>query len=181
MAPDKSFMNFGSKGDPCNAKCDLKKMKRKESNRLSAQRSRNKKHQQLEELLRRVNLLKEENQSYSDRINATNQMYQNMASQNKVLRAQFDELSDRLRSMNDVIHIASEVNGVAIDTQEIPDTSHKPWQLPFPAQPMLQDPFLPQPILQDSFLPQPPPLLQDPWHLSCVNQPIAASADYFLD
>lgn len=166
MAPTKSLANFGS---TCNANCDLKKMKRKESNRLSAQRSRNRKHQQLEELRRQVNLLKEENQLYSDRINATNQMYQNMNSQNKILKAQFDELSDRLGSLNHVIHIASGVNGVGIDTQEIPDASLKPWQLPFPAQPMLQNSFLSQ------------PMLQAPWHhLPYVAQPVAGSADYFL-
>lgn len=158
MAPKQPSANLGSEGYPQDSMYELKKMKRKESNRLSAKRSRERKQQQLAELHSQASHLIKENESYSDRINATTEMYLKVASQNDVLRAQMAELTDRLRSMNEVIHAASAVNGVAFDTQEIPDILLEPWQLPFPAQPMLSEPW------------QLPPF---------PAQPIAASADNF--
>lgn len=126
----------GSEGDPRYAKYDEKKRKRMISNRDSARRSREKKQQHLEELKTQAANLKNENDSYSNQINATTHMYTQVASENNVLRAQVAELTDRLRSMNNVIRVASLVNGVTFDIQEIPEFSPEPWQLPFPVQPI---------------------------------------------
>lgn len=141
MAPKQSPASSGSEGDLGVANHDLKKMKRKESNRLSAMRSRQKKQQQLAELNGQVSCLTKDNEAYFNEINVTTERYLNVASQNDVLRAQVAELTDRLRSLNDVIHVASVVNGVAFDTQEIPHNPPEQWQLPFPAQPISLDPW----------------------------------------
>ncbi|KAG6425403.1 hypothetical protein SASPL_115836 [Salvia splendens] len=113
---------------------DERRRKRKLSNRESARRSRMKKQQRLDELLEEEGRIKEENKKLSQMIDATTQLHLNAASNNNVLRAQIAELTDRLRSLNSVLQIASEVSGLMIDIPDIPDTLLEPWQLPCPIQ-----------------------------------------------
>ncbi|KAL3629163.1 hypothetical protein CASFOL_026385 [Castilleja foliolosa] len=56
--------------------------------------------------------------------------------ENNVVRAQLAELTDRRRSLNSVLQIASEVSGFAFDIQDIPDNLLEPWQLPCPVHPI---------------------------------------------
>ncbi|XP_047962431.1 bZIP transcription factor 53 [Salvia hispanica] len=114
--------------------CDERKRKRKLSNRESARRSRMKKQQRLDELIGEEGRIKEENKKLSEMIDATANLYLDVASNNNVLRAQISELTDRLRSLNSVLQIASEVSGLVIDIPDIPDTLLEPWQLPCPIQ-----------------------------------------------
>ncbi|XP_073158443.1 bZIP transcription factor 53-like [Henckelia pumila] len=134
---------MASKQQPTSSGSDPeeRKRKRKLSNRESARRSRMKKQQHLDELLAQERQMKEENKKLSQMIDDASQLYLNFASGNNVLRAQVSELTDRLRSLNSVIHIASEVSGLAFDIQDVPDTFLEPWQLPCPVQPIPADMF----------------------------------------
>ena len=122
----------GSDGDPQIAVIDDKKRKRMISNRESAKRSRMKKQQRLDELIAQVSQLQNENSQIMQRVNATTHLYATYASDNNVLKAQVVELTNRLRSLNEVLYIAEEVSGLAMDIPEIPDPMLEPWQLPCP-------------------------------------------------
>ncbi|XP_047971105.1 bZIP transcription factor 53-like [Salvia hispanica] len=115
---------------------DERKRKRKLSNRESARRSRIRKQQHLDELIAQEQKLIDDNKKLREMTESTTQLYLNVESNNNVLRAQLAELTDRLRSLNSVLQIASEVNGFAVDIPDIPDTLLEPWQLPCPVQPI---------------------------------------------
>ncbi|GER43702.1 basic-leucine zipper transcription factor family protein [Striga asiatica] len=120
---------------------DERKRKRKQSNRESARRSRMRKQQKLVELMEQVTQLEEENKKMMQMINGSSQLYLGFASENNVLRARAVELTERLRSLNSVIQIASEVSGMALDVPDIPssDSVLEPWKLPCPMQ-AIRDP-----------------------------------------
>ncbi|XP_060193013.1 bZIP transcription factor 11-like [Lycium barbarum] len=92
---------------------DERKRKRMISNRESARRSRMKKHEYLDELIARVDLLKEENNQIVTNINMVIQLYLNVEAENSVLKAQIAELSHRLQSLKE-INRRSSANGAAI-------------------------------------------------------------------
>ncbi|XVF32890.1 hypothetical protein REPUB_Repub17cG0122000 [Reevesia pubescens] len=121
-----------SDSDPRYANIDEKKRKRMLSNRESARRSRMRKQKELGDLVNEVSTLQKENGQLSESINVTIQRYIEMESSNNVLRAQAMELTERLRSLNSVLHIVQEVSGFAVDIPEI-----QPWQLPYPIQPIM--------------------------------------------
>ncbi|GFP80612.1 ocs element-binding factor 1 [Phtheirospermum japonicum] len=87
-----------------------------------------------------VGQTEEENKKLRQMIDGASQLYLNFASDNNVLRAQVAELTDRLRSLNSVIQIASEVSGVAFDVPDVPDSLLEPWRLPCPVQPTMVNP-----------------------------------------
>ncbi|XP_073151449.1 bZIP transcription factor 53-like [Henckelia pumila] len=115
---------------------DERKRKRKISNRESARRSRMRKQKHLDELIAQEKQVQEENKRLRQMIDSASQMHLNFSSENNVLRAQVSELTDRLQSLNSVLHIASEVSGMAFDIPDIPDSLLEPWQLPCPVQPI---------------------------------------------
>lgn len=127
-----------SKNQPTSPGSDVdeRKRKRKLSNRESARRSRVRKQQHLDELIGQEQKLVDENKKLREMIDGASQLYLNFASDNNVLRAQLAELTDRLRSLNSVLQIASEVSGLAFDIPDIPETLLEPWQLPCPVQPI---------------------------------------------
>ncbi|KAG4138411.1 hypothetical protein ERO13_D07G132900v2 [Gossypium hirsutum] len=116
---------------------DERKRKRMLSNRESARRSRIRKQKQLEDLVNEVSALQKDNSQLSEKINVATQRYAEMECANNVLRAQAMELTERLRSLNSVLHIVEEVSGYAVDIPEIPDPLMKPWQIPCPVQPIM--------------------------------------------
>ncbi|XWS31819.1 hypothetical protein CRYUN_Cryun23aG0109000 [Craigia yunnanensis] len=126
-----------SDSDPRYANIDERKRKRMLSNRESARRSRMRKQKQLEDLVNEVSALQKDNSQLSERINVTTQRYIEMESANNVLRAQAMELTERLQSLNSVLHIVEEVSGYAVDIPEILDPQLKPWQLPCLIQPIM--------------------------------------------
>lgn len=128
--------NLGSDADLRYANLDERKRKRMISNRESARRSRAKKQHRLDELLGEISRLQNENNTIMKKIDGATQMFVGSASQNNVLRAQLTELTDRLHSLNSVLHIAQEVSGLAMDIPELPDTLLEPWKLPCPNQPI---------------------------------------------
>ncbi|RZC56232.1 hypothetical protein C5167_015090 [Papaver somniferum] len=130
-------VSSGSEGDPQYIMVDDKKKRRMISNRESARRSRMKKQKHLDGLLNQVVELQKQNDEITQRANSTTQIYNNVDSENKILRAQMAELTDRLQSLNSVLRIVEEVSGFDIDIPEIPDPLLKPWQVPCPYMPIM--------------------------------------------
>ncbi|KAF8401337.1 hypothetical protein HHK36_012271 [Tetracentron sinense] len=107
------------------------------SNRESAKRSRMRKQQHLDDLLNQVSHLQQENNEIVKRVDVTTQIYNGVAAENNILKAQVMELTDRLQSLNSVLFVMEEVSGFSMDIPELPDPLLKPWQLPCPSQPIM--------------------------------------------
>ncbi|CAO2826635.1 unnamed protein product [Amaranthus hypochondriacus] len=125
-------VNSGSDSDPRYANMDERKRKRMISNRESARRSRMRKQQHVDELVKEAQQLKSQNLEISNKIDAVSQIYIGVQSENNVLRAQMVELTDRLRSLNSVLQFMQDISGFAMDIPEIPDNMLEPWQIPCP-------------------------------------------------
>ncbi|KAL9686095.1 hypothetical protein QQ045_023550 [Rhodiola kirilowii] len=124
----KQAVTSGSDGCP-----DERKRKRMLSNRESARRSRMKKLKQMDDLINQVTQLKSENDQMIQRIAATEQSYMYVAAERDIVQAEAMALTGRLQSLNEVIYIAEQVNDLAIDGPEFPDSFIEPWQLPYQA------------------------------------------------
>lgn len=96
-----------------------------------------KKQQRLDDLINQAAQLRNENEQIVMQVNLITQQYAELETENSVLRAQVMELTERLQSLNSVLHIFEEVSGMAMDIPEIPDPLLRPWQLPCPAQPIM--------------------------------------------
>ncbi|XP_065007599.1 bZIP transcription factor 53-like [Musa acuminata AAA Group] len=116
---------------------DVRKRKRMLSNRESARRSRIKKQQQLDDLINQEAQLKSQNSQIAVQINLVTEQYNKVESENAVLGAQLRELTERLQSVNSVLHFIEEFSGMAMDIPEIPDPLLMPWKLPGMAQPVI--------------------------------------------
>ncbi|XP_073138381.1 bZIP transcription factor 53-like [Henckelia pumila] len=129
---------MSSKQQPSSSGSDVeeRKRKRKLSNRESARRSRMRKQQHLDELLAQERRIADDNKKLRQTIDETSQLHGDLASKNNVLRAQVAELTDRLRSLNSFLQVASDVSDLVFDIQDIPDSLLEPWQLPRPIQPI---------------------------------------------
>ncbi|OVA16763.1 Basic-leucine zipper domain [Macleaya cordata] len=134
-------MSSGSEGDPQYMVMDDRKKRRMLSNRESARRSRMRKQQHLDDLINQVAQLQKENNEIVKSVNNTTELYIKVESENRILRAQMTELSDRLQSLNSVLRIIEEISGFPMDIPEIPDPLLKPWQLPCPSQPIMANMF----------------------------------------
>ncbi|XP_050204055.1 bZIP transcription factor 53 [Mercurialis annua] len=127
----------GSDGDPRYANVDERKRKRMISNRESARRSRQRKQKQMEDLINEAALLQNENSKLRQSADVSSQRYAEVKSANDVLKAQANELTDRLRSLNSVLQLVEDYSGFAVDIPEIPDPLLRPWQLPCSVQPIM--------------------------------------------
>lgn len=108
------------------------------SNRESARRSRMRKQQHLDDLVREAAQLKSENGRILMQISLLTQQYVILDGDNAVLRAQVMELTERLTSVNSVLRFVEEFSGFEMDIPEIPDPLMKPWRLSgFPAPPIM--------------------------------------------
>ncbi|MED6171170.1 hypothetical protein PIB30_038252 [Stylosanthes scabra] len=110
------LQNSGSE-EELQALMDQRKRKRMISNRESARRSRMRKQKHLDDLVSQVGQLRKENQQILTSVNITTQQYLSVESENSVLRAQVEELSHRLDSLNEIIDFlnannTSATNGV---------------------------------------------------------------------
>lgn len=95
-----------------------------------------KKQKQLEDLTNEISRLQSANSQLVQSIKEKEDAYNEIESNNTVLRAQTMELFDRLRFLNSILEIAEEVSGLSVEIPEIPDPLLKPWQLPYPIQPI---------------------------------------------
>lgn len=116
---------------------DPKKRKRMVSKRESARRSRMRKQQHLDDLIKQVAQLKDENAKIAMQINVCTEQYLKVDGQNTILKAQIDELAGRLRSLVSVLQFIEEFSGMQMDIPEIPEPTVEPWQFPFPNQPII--------------------------------------------
>ncbi|OMO74355.1 hypothetical protein CCACVL1_16802 [Corchorus capsularis] len=151
------MQNSGSEED-LQALMDERKRKRMISNRESARRSRMRKQKHLDDLMGQVTQLRKENHEIMTRINLTTQHYMNVEAENSVLRAQANELSHRLQSLNEIIGFlngSSNEHNNNFDVHEDLSSTSTSFGFPEPA--------------ADSFL--------NPFNLAYLNQPIMASAD----
>ncbi|OMO75616.1 hypothetical protein COLO4_25979 [Corchorus olitorius] len=155
------MQNSGSEED-LQALMDERKRKRMISNRESARRSRMRKQKHLDDLMGQVTQLRKENHEIMTRINLTTQHYMNVEAENSVLRAQANELSHRLQSLNEIISFlngsnSNDHNNNNFDAHE--DLSSTSTSLI----------GFPEPAADSCFL--------NPFNLAYLNQPIMASAD----
>jgi len=110
------------------------------SNRESARRSRARKQQRLEELVAEVARLQAENAEVQSRIATFDREFSKVDGENAVLRARHGELAGRLESLGSVLEVL-QMAGAPVDIPEIPDPLLRPWQPPFPMQPIAADAF----------------------------------------
>ncbi|OEL26451.1 hypothetical protein BAE44_0012530 [Dichanthelium oligosanthes] len=108
--------SFGSEGDmELQARMELKRKRRMESNRVSAKRSRQRKQQHLDDLNSQVDQLRTTKQQLITALNNTTQNYAAAEAQNSVLRTQMIELESRLSALRDIIYYmnANQVSNAA--------------------------------------------------------------------
>ncbi|KAI3959065.1 hypothetical protein MKX01_023741 [Papaver californicum] len=99
------FHKTGSEGDVHqHVEMDQRKRKRMLSNRESARRSRMRKQKHLDELMDQVTQIRKENNQILTSVNLTTQHYLNIESENSILRAQMEELNNRLHSLTEISH-----------------------------------------------------------------------------
>ncbi|XP_042398574.1 bZIP transcription factor 11-like [Zingiber officinale] len=81
-----------------------RKLRRMLSNRESARRSRLRKQKHMQDLTAQVGRLRKENGQILVALDATAQLYAGVEAENTVLRAQAEELSARLKSLNEIAY-----------------------------------------------------------------------------
>lgn len=109
-----------------------------------------KKQKLLEDLMSDMTKLREENHQILSSINITTQHLMSIESENLVLRAQAEELTDRLESLNEIITVLNAGND-AFDGFDTGGGTGAGFMEPF-----------------DGFM-----------NMACMNQPIMASPDLF--
>ncbi|KAL1561056.1 bZIP transcription factor 53-like [Salvia divinorum] len=98
-----------SSGRSSSSDVQQRKQRRMQSNRESARRSRMKKQKHLDDLAAEVALLSKQNSHISNSINAAADHCVEIEAHNSVLRAQVTELSQRLRSLDQILtHAAAD-------------------------------------------------------------------------
>ncbi|XP_019165105.1 PREDICTED: bZIP transcription factor 11 [Ipomoea nil] len=147
------MQNSGSEGD-LQELMDQRKRKRMISNRESARRSRMRKQKHLDDLVFQVGHLRKENSQIITSMSITTQHYLNVEAENSILRAQMDELSHRLQSLNEMISFLNGNN----------------WGSEIDQQPYLYSTVLNE-TLDDGFF-----MNNSCWNFVCVNKPIMATA-----
>ncbi|XP_062192958.1 bZIP transcription factor 11-like isoform X1 [Phragmites australis] len=96
--------SYGSEGDmELQARMELKRKRRMESNRESAKRSRQRKQQHLDNLNSQVDQLRMQKQQLNTALNITTQNYAAAEAQNSVLRTQMKELESWLCELCEII------------------------------------------------------------------------------
>ncbi|MBA0555965.1 hypothetical protein Golob_026109 [Gossypium lobatum] len=118
--------NSNSSGSRQHQLMDQRKRKRMESNRESARRSRMRKQKHLDDLVGQITELKKDNNQILTSINFTTHRYLNIEADNSVLRAQMTELSQRLDSLNDILHYLNR-EGI----EYTPDCFTNPFNVPY--------------------------------------------------
>ncbi|KAL8148612.1 bZIP transcription factor 44-like [Apium graveolens] len=101
--------NSGSEGDLM----DQRKRKRMQSNRESARRSRQRKQNHIDELMAQAAQLRKENNQIITTTNLTNQQFAKVEAENSVLKAQMDELTQRLQSLNEILDYINNTTAAA--------------------------------------------------------------------
>ncbi|KAG8499087.1 hypothetical protein CXB51_005495 [Gossypium anomalum] len=126
MASCSGNSNSNSSGSTQHQLMDQRKRKRMESNRESARRSRMRKQKHLDDLVEQITELKKDNNQILTSINFTTHRYLKIEAENSVLRAQMTELSQRLDSLDDILHYLNR-EGI----EYTPDCFTNPFNVPY--------------------------------------------------
>ncbi|TXG64593.1 hypothetical protein EZV62_011587 [Acer yangbiense] len=157
-----AIQNSGSDED-LQALMDQRKRKRMISNRESARRSRMRKQKHLDDLMSQVDQLRKDNHQIISNISITTQHFSTIEAENSVLRAQVDELTHRLQSLNDIISFMNTT------TPSFDQDTYSSFMI-------TADHHHHQPVMVDNNF-----LMNNPLNLSYLNQqPIMASADHHM-
>ncbi|KAG1368112.1 bZIP transcription factor 11 [Cocos nucifera] len=115
---------------------DRKKQKRMLSNRESARRSRIRKQKHLDDLRAQVSQLRQENSEILAAWSLATKNYLALEAENSVLRTQMMELSSRLQSLDDILHL---LNGSFSTSHghQFTDGSCNPWNPMYMNQPIM--------------------------------------------
>ncbi|KAJ8641354.1 hypothetical protein MRB53_018048 [Persea americana] len=130
------LQNSGSEED-LQLLMDQRKLKRMQSNRESARRSRMRKQKHLDDLMAQVAQLRRENNQILTSLNITTQNYLNVESENSVLRTQMMELNHRLHSLNEILNCLHGNIGFEMGGPEITDSFLNPYDLLHLNQPIM--------------------------------------------
>ncbi|RWR82453.1 bZIP transcription factor 11-like protein [Cinnamomum micranthum f. kanehirae] len=130
------LQNSGSEED-LRLLMDQRKLKRMQSNRESARRSRTRKQKHLDDLMAQVAQLRRENNEILTSLNITTQHYLNVESENSVLRTQMMELNHRLHSLNEILNYMHGNLGFEMGGPEITDSFLNPYDLLHLNQPIM--------------------------------------------
>ncbi|CAA6671464.1 unnamed protein product [Spirodela intermedia] len=95
---------------------DMRKQKRKLSNRESARRSRQRKQKHLDDLTAQVGQLRKENGQIITNLKAVTQQCLAVETENSVLRAQMTELGGRLHSLGEILQYVDQGGGSSAKT-----------------------------------------------------------------
>ncbi|KAK3195435.1 hypothetical protein Dsin_026745 [Dipteronia sinensis] len=156
-----AIQNSGSDEDLL-ALMDQRKRKRMISNRESARRSRMRKQKHLDDLMSQVDQLRKDNHQIISNISITTQHFITIEAENSVLRAQVDELTHRLQSLNDIISFMNTT------TPSFDQDTYSSF--------MTTADHHHQPVMVDNNF-----LMNNPLNLSYLyQQPIMASADHHM-
>uniref|UniRef100_A0A0A0K6D0 BZIP domain-containing protein n=1 Tax=Cucumis sativus TaxID=3659 RepID=A0A0A0K6D0_CUCSA len=109
-----------------------KKMKRMQSNRESARRSRMRKQKRFENLTREVRELQIVNSRIVESVNGREEAMVEIESMNNFLRVEAIEMTCRLRALDLMLQIQDDANVVVVDVR---DPWLEPWQLNQQSQP----------------------------------------------
>lgn len=132
--------NSGSE-EGLQALLEQKKRKRMISNRESARRSRMRKQKQLDDLVAQLSQLRKESSHALSMLNLIAQRRSGVEAENSVLRAQAMELSNRLRSLNEIFNnlkISSFHPRHGVFQAQFTDTHTCPWNFSSMNQPIFQ-------------------------------------------
>ncbi|KAK3008161.1 hypothetical protein RJ639_013973 [Escallonia herrerae] len=125
---------FGVEDDERYTTMDEKKRRRMISNLESARRSRMKREQHTKDLNDQVMLFMNDRKEIIQKINEVGQRYGAIEAENRILRAQREDLSKRLESAEIV---ASYVVGTSTYGVDVPqDPWFRPWQPPLQSPPI---------------------------------------------
>lgn len=107
------------------------------------------KQKHLDDLVAQVAQLRKENQQILTSVNITTQQYLTVEAENSVLRAQVNELTHRLQSLNEIVDFLNTSSAVFAASNS------------------------------STFMEPTNSLFNNPLNMACLNQPIMASADMF--
>ncbi|XP_068643126.1 bZIP transcription factor 44-like [Aristolochia californica] len=132
------LQNSGSEED-LQLVMDQRKLKRMQSNRESARRSRMRKQKHLDDLMTQVAQIRKENNQIVTRLSVTTQHYLTVEAENSVLRTQMMELSNRLESLNEIINCmhGNGTTGFEPQIHQDYDCFMKPWNMAYMNQPIM--------------------------------------------
>ncbi|XP_064998529.1 bZIP transcription factor 11 [Musa acuminata AAA Group] len=131
-----SLLQKSASEEDLQAVMNLKMQKRKISNRESARRSRMRKQKHLDGLTAQIGQLRKENSQILTSFTLTTQRFFAVQAENSVLRTQMVELSNRLQSLNDILHCLKAKYSISSGPM-ITDDFINPWNLMRMNQPIM--------------------------------------------